>query len=188
MRIEFDIEEIDISVTDRTIILQSLNIEDPTEIQGVLSKIAKCSLLEYRKMFIEKGLPTKAAEVMQERLFYLIKGYFHNRLPNEQEISTIFQLTSSGAKTLLKNTMSRYRIHLKNEIRDSIKIVLNNVALDGGVGTAIIQSSALKDEINTILTQKAPSLKKFTSVKDSSGQFSCPEDTINFLKNEFGVV
>jgi hypothetical protein len=187
MRIEFEVSNSELNQSDLNVILQSLNVTDKSKVPEILSKIAKCAVLEYRKMFIERGLPTKAAEVMQERLFYLIKGYFKDHLPKEQEISSIFQLTPSGAKTLLKNTISRYRIYLKDEIDCSIKTVLQSAIPDQGKEILIIQSSSLKDEINNHLTQKHPELKKVVPVTDSSGQFSCPDDTFRNLKDDYGV-
>lgn len=103
-------------------------------------------------MFVEKGLPTKAAEVMQERLFYLIKGYYKTSLPNEQQISTIFQLTYSSAKTLLRNTISKYRIYLQEEIKETIKKILRTASEDAGNFRLVLQSETIKYELNLFLT------------------------------------
>jgi hypothetical protein len=187
MKITIDVDENDISENDSKIIIASLGLPSDTDIKSVLVKITKCSLLEYRKMFIEKGLPAKAAEVLQERLFFLIKGYFKDSLPTEQQISTIFQLTHSGSKTLLKNTISKSRIYLEAEIKESIKKVLKSASKDGDKYSIVIQSETIKDEINLVLTQKAPTLKKLLAEKGSAGQFICTSDTMNFLRTEYGV-
>lgn len=71
-------------------------------------------------MFKEKGLPTRADEVQQERLFFLLTYYFQNKLPSEKELSPIFQLTQSQSKTLLRNTKSRYRTKISNFISNTL--------------------------------------------------------------------
>jgi hypothetical protein len=187
MKVTFELDESDLSEDDGRIVLSSLGLPEGTNLQTTLSKIAKCALLEYRKMFIEKGLPTKAAEVMQERLFYLIKGYYKDSLPNEQQISTIFQLTYSSAKTLLRNTISKYRIYLQSEIKETIKKVLKTATEDDGKFRIVVQSETIKDELNLYLTQNAPTLKKMLAEKGSAGIFVCPSDTMTFLRERYGI-
>lgn len=187
MKISFDLDESELSSSDGKIVLSSLGLPEEANLPATLGKIAKCSLLEYRKMFIEKGLPTKAAEVMQERLFYLIKGYYKDSLPNEQQISTIFQLTYSSAKTLLRNTISKYRIYLQVEIKETIKKVLKTATEDNGKYRLVVQSETIKDELNLYLTQNAPTLKKMLAEKGSAGVFVCPADTMTFLREKYGL-
>jgi hypothetical protein len=187
MKISFSVSEEEFNANDQTIICGGLGIQDQSELPEALQRIAKCAFLEYRKMFTERGLPTKAAEVLQDRLFYLIDSYFQDSLPTEAQISTIFQLTSSGSKTLLKNTMSRYRIHLEAQIRASIKKVLGTKDQDGSTCRFVIQSDTLKNEINQIISRKWPTLKKFLAVQGSAGQYECPIDTYEKLKKEFKI-
>ncbi len=188
MKITFTVSDEQFTESDQKIISGSLGIRSAGDhLQDALQRIAKCAFLEYRKMFIERGLPSKAAEVLQDRLYYLIDSYFINRLPTEAEISTIFQLTSSGSKTMLKNTMSRYRIYLGNQIRASIKKVLQSIDQDGDNCRFVIQSETLKNEINLIINRKWPTLKKLLAVKGSAGQYECPIDTYEKLKKEFKI-
>ena len=97
----------------------------------------------------------------------------------------MFQLTASGSKTLLRNTVSRFRIYLQQELKRSIKNVLSTAIQDGSRYVLVVQSETMKDEINTYLTQKRPTLKKLIAVPSSAGQYHCPEDTFEFLNNEF---
>lgn len=187
MKVTFTVSDSEFSQDDKRIISNSLDASDPSELQANLQRLAKCAFLEYRKMFTERGLPTKAAEVLQDRLFFLIDSYFIDRLPTESEISTIFQLTSSGSKTLLKNTMSRYQIHLQNQIRASIKKILETIDTDGDSCRFVIQSETLMHEINLVINRKWPKLKKLLAVKGSAGQYECPKDTFEKLKKEFKV-
>lgn len=187
MIIQVEMSESELSEGDRALILQGLGLGPKADVEATLSKIARCAMLEYRKMFVERGLPTRAAEVMQERLFYLIRGYFVDSLPSEQQVSTIFQLTFSGSKTLLRNTISRYRIYLSGQIDESVRRVLRSAEQDRSKFLLIIQSETIRDEINKYLTQNHPTLTKLLAVKGSAGQYHCPPDTMTSLRKGFGV-
>jgi hypothetical protein len=98
MEIKIAIDGDCLSPEDRKLIQESLGIK-AAEIDSALEKLAKAAFVEYVKMFKEKGLPTRADEVQQERLYFLLVHYFGNRLPSESQISSIFQLTPSQART-----------------------------------------------------------------------------------------
>jgi len=133
-------------------------------------------------MFNEKGLPTRADEVLQERLFFLITNYYDNFLPKESEISSIFQLTHSQSKTLLKNVRSRHRTKIYQQIKYSLCNIVEWAEPEGeNEYKMIITSDNLKEELNLIIAQKGPRLKKLIAVKNSAGEYSFPTDTYNLL-------
>ena len=98
-----------------------------------------------------------------------------------------FQLTYSSAKTLLRNTISKYRIYLQEEINEAIKKVLRTASEDAGNFRLVLQSETIKDELNLFLIQNAPTLKKLLAEKGSAGVYVCPSDTIRFLRENYGI-
>ncbi len=124
-KVEFELEPSEFSPEEIRIISECLGTKK-TDISAVLANIAKTALMEYIKMFKEKGLPTRADEVMQERLFFLLSYYYKDRLPLESEISAIFQLTQSQSATLLRNTISRYRIKIQGYITNTLQAVIRS--------------------------------------------------------------
>lgn len=185
MNINLKLSDSEFSDSDIGIIRANLGVKEDDVTEEIISKLAKCALLEYKKMFLDRGLPTKAAEVMQERLFYLIKGYFRPSLPTEQLVSTIFQLDSPGSKTLLRNTISKFRVSLKEEIITTIRHLLETARVDGDSVKIVIQSETIKDEINLYLTQYGPTLNKLMAVRGKAGLFGCTIDTYNFLRQAY---
>lgn len=109
MDISINITEDNLSQDDILVLKDCLGLEEADNIEPHLVRLCKTAFMEYCKMFKEKGLPTRADEVQQERLFYLLLHYFQNRIPYEYEISSIFQITVSQSRTLLRNTLSRFR-------------------------------------------------------------------------------
>ena len=71
MQITIDISDKELTAEGKVLLKESLRLKDE-ELDAALIKICKTAFLEYCKMFTEKGLPTRADEVMQERLLYLL--------------------------------------------------------------------------------------------------------------------
>ena len=126
MDITISVDDQQLSANDKLLMKSCLGINTDAELETALRKLCKASFMEYIKMFKEKGLPTRADEVQQERLFFLLNHYFENHLPGENLISSIFQLTTSQSKTLLRNTKSRYRTKINNFIKTTSLATLNS--------------------------------------------------------------
>lgn len=187
MSITIEIPENILSVEECKTIIACLGLKETKGPNEVIAKIGLCALLEYKKMFLESGLPTKADEVRQERLFFLIKGIYIESLPTEQQVSTIFQLSTSRSKSLLRNTIASYRNQLRNQIVESVRIVLSDSKQDDNGNYQIaIKSDTIKEEINSFLMQNKPTLQKLTATRGSAGLFTCAEDTYDFLAEAYG--
>jgi len=189
MEITFTINENELKEDDKLVIKECLDLTADDNLDEHLVRLAKASFIEYMKMFKEKGLPTRADEVQQERLFFLLLHYFMNRVPFEHEISSIFQITQSQSRTLLKNTNSRFRTKISQFIRNTIKTVLRAAQLnqDGNKYEMEITSGVIKDEINTYLSQRNAHLFPLTKKRGYLALYECPEDTYNFLLEHFEI-
>ena len=187
MKITLEINESMLSAEELKTIIEGLGLNDSENITDVLSRLSRCAFLEYKKMFLSRGLPTKADEVQQERLFFLIQGFYINSLPTEKQVSTIFQLSASKAKSLLRNTIASYRNQLRNQIFESVRIVLRSSQTDEkGNYTIALKSETIKDEINRFLMQNEPTLQKLMAIRGSAGLFFCPVDTYDYLVRSYG--
>ncbi len=186
MNINYNLTDVEISDSDKQLLKDCLSIKD-TEVNDAIQKIAKTSLLEYLKMFKEKGLPTRADEVQQERLYFFLLHYYIDRLPNESEISSIFQLTHSQSSTLLRNTLSRYRTKISDFINNTLKNIVKSGKAEDEKYQIIIYSKVILEELNLLISQKGPGLEQIKKIKDTSSKFSCPVDTYNLLKKELNI-
>jgi hypothetical protein len=189
MEITITINDNELSTDDKLVIKECLGLSDEDNLDAHLIRLAKASFIEYVKMFKEKGLPTRADEVQQERLFFLLSHYFMNRVPFEHEISSIFQITQTQSRTLLRNTNSRFRTKIAQFIRNTIKTVLRTAILndDGDKYEMEITSSVIKEEINTYLSQRNAQLFPLTKKRGYLAIYECPEDTYDFLREHFEI-
>lgn len=176
MEITFKIDDKEFEQEQKALIKKTLKLEDK-DIPEALNKIAKAALKEYLTMLVEGGMPNRADEAKQDRLLYLIQSYFGNVLPNESQISIIFQLTQSQSKTLLKNTVSRFRHKLDDVLNHTMKSVINTAEYSSEVFLVVINSDVVKDELNMLITQNEPTYKPITKRAGSAGQFKISEDS-----------
>ena len=189
MDITITITDLELSEIDKKLITECLGLS-PGDLESGLKKICKTSFMEYCKMFKEKGIPTRADEVMQERLFYLLQYYYESHLPSENEISTIFQLTPSQSKTLLRNTKSRYRTKIASFIKNSLTEVIKQATLNNDTGQYyfICDSNILIEELNMMIGQeKKIAYELITRTKGTAIKYECSKDTYDLLKQKLKI-
>ncbi|SRR5260221_11737606 len=186
MNITITISNAELSAADKNLIKDCLGLKTNTQIDNALNKMCKTAFMEYVKMFREKGLPTRAEEVQQERLFFLLTYFFENRLPSENEISSIFQLTPAASKTLLRNTKSRYRTKISSYIKNTLRETLNAATQPEANGDYefICTSPTTVEELNLIIGQKGPELKPIEKIKGLASKYLCAVDTYKLLQTE----
>lgn len=184
MEITINLDETEFSEADKGLLRDCLILDNDDEVTLAMTKLCKSAILEYLKMFKEKGLPTRADEVMQERLYFLLNHYYTDRLPSESELSSIFQLTPSQSRTLLRNTKSRYRTKISTIINNTLLNTLAEARIQEGNYEFICTSKSIIEELNSIVTQKGPSLEPITKIRDLASKYSCPIDTYNLLLQE----
>jgi hypothetical protein len=185
MEITITIEDHELTKSDKTLIQECLGLAE-SDVSSALTKLSKTAFMEYVKMFKEKGIPTRADEVQQERLYFLLNYFYENRLPNESDISSIFQLTPSQSRTLLRNTKSRYRTKISEFIKNTLRDTVNSStpANDESGYRFICTSPSTIEELNSIVSQKGPGLKPIEKIRGLSSVYSCAIDTYNLLQNE----
>ncbi len=186
MDITFQIDDEEFDVEQRALFKKTLKIED-AEVQSALNKVSKAAFTEYLNMFVEGGMPNRADEAKQDRLLYLIQSYFSSLLPNESQVSTMFQLTPSQSKTLLRNTVSRYRHKLEDVLAETMKVVVESAIYAEPIFLVVINSDVVKDELNMLITQNEPTYTPITKKKDSAGQYVITEDSHALLCRELGL-
>jgi len=154
-----------------------------------ISRVVLASLAEYKDMLLGMGLPSRADEIRQYRLFHLIKHYFRGRLPSETEVSSMFQLTQSRSRSLIRYVMTRFRYQLGEEIRNTLMRDLQQAEFnnDATEYRLVIQSDNVLEELNRIIATIAPDLEPIKKVRNMSRTFKVSEDSIDHLRRYFGI-
>ena len=187
MNIKFEIADQELNHDQIELLKNILKLTNIADVSDAVSKISKAAIIEYLNMLVEGGMPHRVDEARQDRLFFLIKHYFDNKLPNESLISAIFQLPASQSKTLLKNTISRYRTKIINELKLTMQHVISTASHDNEKYLSIIESETIKDELNMIIVQRQPTFSPIVKKKGSACQYEISEDSYILLKSELGL-
>lgn len=187
MNITITLSDADFDATQRALVQETLGLKNQAELEAALKRLFKAAALEYVNMFVEKGLASRADEVRQDRLFFLISHYYQNGIPSQIEVASIFQLTQSQSRTLLRNTRSRYRTKVSAQVKAAAKRVVADAKKNKSSGNweMLIPSEVIREELNLLVARKQPTFKPVHLKKDSAAQYEADEDTYQLLKTEY---
>ena len=189
MDIKFTLQDIDgneYTEDQLELLMTSLDLTDCSELESHLVKIAEASLIEYLEMLIGKGMSNRADESKQDRLFYLIKKFYSPYLPSDDEVSTVFQLTSTQSRTLLRNTLSRYRTRLSNELQKTLTSTFRSAQSTNSGYDLTIASDVFVEQFNLIVAKEGAGYNPVKKKSVGSKLYFMSTDTYNALENHIG--
>lgn len=163
------------------------NCQSDEEFNLALKNVTLAALTEYKEMLLGKGLPTRADEIKQHRLFHLVKHYFRGVMPTEAEVSSMFQLTETESRALIRNVRTRFRYQLEAEILNTLQQTVISAELNEDKYHVVIQSDNVLEELNRVVSTNAPQLDPITKVRGSARKYQISEDTFELLSNVLGV-
>lgn len=190
MKIEFEISNPDGTPLDEDRINQlaaSLGIEDLDELGPLLAKLSKAGIAEYIEMLSGRGMANRADEAKQDRLLHIIKHYFSPFLPAEDEISIMFQLTTTQSKTLLRNTLSRYRTRLRDELHQTLEVIYKDAEWGKDGYDVTINSDVFVEHLNLIIAQAGADYNPIRKRSVGSRKYFVTIDSYNALGDHFGA-
>ena len=187
LNITISLSDTDFNATQRQLVQETLGKKTQTDLVDALARLFKSAALEYINMFVEKGLASRADEVRQDRLFFLISHYYQNDIPSQTEVASIFQLTQSQSGTLMRNTRSRYRTKISIQVKAAAKKIVAEAKknTDSNNWEMLIPSDVIREELNLTIALKKPTLRPVHLKKDSSALYEADEDTYQLLKSEY---
>ncbi|EPL9569255.1 hypothetical protein MMK73_004697 [Providencia rettgeri] len=149
---------------------------DTSELGVELEKICSASFNEYIDMFQGTKAFKRGSDILEYRLFLLIKYYFNGQIPDEQSISRLFQSTASESRGYLRSIISKYQYQLKSAINDTIRNILSEAKItqDTGPYTITLNNTNIIEELNRKLVDIDGTL---TSVAKKRGSVSTYEVT-----------
>lgn len=165
-----------------------LGAKSEVEFAHALEGVLLAALDEYRDMFLGLDVPARVDDIRQHRLFHLIKRLFL-KIPDERRVGSLFQLSEARSRTLITNTLARFRNDLEEEIQTTIHEILA-VAESLGAGQkykVYAPSSVLADEMNRIIAGHGVRFQELTRVPGESNAYHIAPDSYALLCKELGV-
>lgn len=165
------------------------NTTSDEEFQDALNRVVLAALDEYREMFLGMGMPTRANEIREFRLYHLIKRYFQGSIPNELEVSSLFQLPVSRSRSLILYVLTRFRYDLEHELLNSLrKIVIEAETIEDGIEyRAYIQSANMVDELDRIIARRGVRYRRLNKVRGETNLYTISPDSYEVICKELGI-
>lgn len=114
------------TVVQIELIKQVFGSDEDDEFESILSKVVIAALTEYKEMLFGMGIPSRAADILEYRLFLLIENCIPNYIPSEEDVSMMFQLTPTRSRSLIRSVLTRYRYQLKEKTNETFRDVILN--------------------------------------------------------------
>lgn len=165
------------------------NNPDDEQFQSTIQKVVLASLEEYIEMFLGMGLPSRADEIRQHRLLFMIKYLWKDRIPSEAEVSSLFQLTQSKSRVLIEQTTTRFHFALDKQVQNSLKISLREAVFDAEMHNykMVTQSDYVVEKLNLFVAKEAPKLDPIKKERKSARTFLISEDTYDVLRRVLNI-
>ena len=80
------------------------------ELEENLKVYSSAALQELISMFLGQKVFSRGSNLLEYKLYLLIKNAFSGRIPNEQRVCRLFQKTSTGSRSLIRAVMSKYHL------------------------------------------------------------------------------
>ncbi|NLJ18997.1 hypothetical protein, partial [Globicatella sulfidifaciens] len=116
-----------------------------------------------------------------------VKHYFQGVMPTEAEVSSMFQLTETESRALIRNVRTRFRYQLEVEIMNTLQQTLLSAEFNEDKYHVVIQSDNVLEELNRVVSTNAPKLDPITKVRGSARKYQISEDTYELLSNVLGI-
>ncbi len=173
----------------KTKLMALFGVTDDAQFSDALGRVILAALEEYREMFLGMGMPSRASEIREYRLYHLIKYFFRGRIPDELDVSSMFQLPESRSKNLILYVLTRFRYDLKDEILNTLKQIALEAELDRGTGEyhVYIGSQNMVEELDQIIQRAGIKYKKLTKNRNESNMYSISPNSYMVICNNLQI-
>lgn len=185
MKIEIDLELSQDEVEEISAILGCSGDDLP----GVLAHHVRASAREYLSMYRGQKVLRRATDIHEFRLLLLIESTFSGRIPDEHEVTRLFQTTPSESRALIRSVLAKYQYKIKPGIIETIKSVLGRAGqeVDGGDYTVAINSLNIVDEMNRLLADQDGGLHQVKKKRGSVSTYEIKPSSFAALAQAVGM-
>jgi hypothetical protein len=163
---------------------QLTEILGPAPLAGALADLGKAALREYVEMLLGQS-SLRSPDAREQRLLLLILEAKGGAVPDEPWVAQIFNLTRTGARSLIRSVLSRYQLRLAAPTRGAAVQVLQNCgAENGGFRRVSIGNPVIVEYLNGLLAQLNGELKRIAPEARTGTYYRVPEDSYVALNHK----
>jgi hypothetical protein len=124
----------------------------PDQMAQALTPVALAATQEYVRMFLGQKVFTRGSDILEYRLFLLVKEVFNNKVPDEQRISDLFQVTANGSRSLTRSVLSKYQYELHDAVHRSLNDTVDAaVPGENGDYEVAVYNEGITESLNRML-------------------------------------
>jgi hypothetical protein len=154
-----------------------------TNLDSQIAKYSAAAQEEYVRMILGQRVFTRGRDILEYRLYLLIKNVFDGRLPSDQQISSLFQTTTTQSRGLLRAVMSKYQYELQDAIRGTLREVLRTARNDPNSDDhlIIVDSENVIEGLNRQIIAIDGTLRQVTKLRNSASTYVIAADSYTEL-------
>lgn len=168
---------------------------DEKDLPARLAEQGRAALREYIDMFTGEGLLDRASEIRENRLRLMIVHALGDSVPTEAWVSRVFHLTASGARSLLRTVLARYRPGLEQPLAKAIREMLGRCRPDEPNERAFVEipdvslAEAVNEEIYELWLQDPNDdfLPRLMLTDRATSTYVLASRSFDALKQKFGA-
>ena len=159
------------------------------DLLNALSPFAIAAVEELITMFLGQKVFSRGSDMLEYRLFLLIIHAFGGKIPDEQEVSRLFQTTTTGSRSLIRAVMSKYQYQLKSYIERTLIGLLNSadVSEDDDSFLVSVHNLNLVEELNRELAEIDTNLPPVQKKRGSVSTYIIFPSSYNRLCKRFAI-
>jgi hypothetical protein len=157
------------------------------ELDNRLGEFAAAALEEYARMFLGQRVFTRGSDMREYRLFLLIKGPFRGVIPHEQQVSDLFQTTTSESRSLVRSVMSKFQYELQDETRETLRALVQSAGSVEGQSCMrlTVDSPNLIEALNRVIASLDGTLPRIQKERGTVASFELERSAYDALIAHF---
>ncbi len=181
LRIEMDVE---VTEAEVPLLVDALGCKNSDDLKDEVQRYSAAAVREYLDMFLGTPIST-ATDVRERRLVGLLLTTFVGQPPGPDRVARLFNLTSTGAKNLLRSVAAKHRLRLRGELRSALLKVLNDCKQSGPGGpySVVVVNPILVELLNDRLATSPEPKTAIKLLGDSLTKFTVDKGSYDYLRS-----
>jgi hypothetical protein len=162
------------------------------QLDAKLISLARAATAEYIEQFLGRKVFTRGSDIREYRLYLLIRHVFDERIPSEDQVSALFQTTTSQSRALIRAVLSKYQYELVTAREATLKAAVEAIAqpqnapassdwsLDG-------QSDYVIEALNAAIGRLDGTLTRLIRSQGTAASYVVRPATRTALRTHFGL-
>ena len=157
------------------------------QLQAEVQKYAGAAIREYIDMFVGAGAITTATDLRERRLVGLMTSVFNTAPPGADLVARLFNMTPSGARSLMRAVAGKHRLRVKETLDRALKATLDACQRPDAAKpySAVILNPILVELLNARLAASDQPRTPVRLAGDSLTKYTIDSGSFDYLRPLF---